>query len=135
VTLVKLDVSEEHIAPFVMVIKIREERTLASKQQPTHAAKKYGLCVLRLLVTANVPRSPIFVILMMEELSSFETSVPTRVTRRNISEDGILHSHHVKTSNLIMKMFYVRAFTFALADDFPPCSYYTGPNCLHRGGT
>jgi hypothetical protein len=37
--------------------------------------------------------SQILVALMMEAIASPETSVLTRVTRRNITEDGILHSH------------------------------------------
>jgi hypothetical protein len=51
--------------------------------------------VHRLLITANVPSSPIVVTLVIDDeaLSSFETLVLTRATRRNIPEDTILYSH------------------------------------------
>jgi hypothetical protein len=49
---------------------------------------------IRFLVTANVvPSSPI-VTLMIEVIRSFETSVLTRVTRRNIPEYNTFLSYH-----------------------------------------
>jgi hypothetical protein len=50
--------------------------------------------VLQLLVTASVVLSPlIHITLMMKAICSSETSVLARAKRRNIPEDGILHSH------------------------------------------
>jgi hypothetical protein len=47
-----------------------------------------------MIVTASlVPSPPIYVMLMMEAISSSETWVLTRATRRKIPEDTIVHSH------------------------------------------
>jgi hypothetical protein len=84
VALVRPDVSKEFSASIVMVIRIGELGTTLI----------FLRSVRRLLVTSNVvPSSPNFVTLMMKALSSFESSVLTRATWRNIPEDGILHSH------------------------------------------
>jgi hypothetical protein len=54
--------------------------------------------VLRLLVTANVPSSSILVTLMMEEITSSETSVLTGADRRHILEASILPSGPFQSS-------------------------------------
>jgi hypothetical protein len=50
--------------------------------------------VRRSLVIGNVvPSSPLLVILMMEAIRSYKTSVLTKATLPHIPEDGFLHNH------------------------------------------
>jgi hypothetical protein len=67
VTLVRTDVSEEFSYSIIRVTRIGELGMLGVTKNR------------RKQVTANVPSSLIIVTLMMEAISSSETSVPTRV--------------------------------------------------------
>jgi hypothetical protein len=96
VALVGTDVSEERSASFIRVTRIGELGT-------TLAVTSNRLTLRRLLVTASVVlSSPILVTLMIEALSSSETSVqePHGVTSQ---KTPIFTVTAVKTSNLTIR--------------------------------
>jgi hypothetical protein len=83
VALVTTDVSEIRITIIIVMERIGELGA-----------------TLALLDTNFVPSSLIPSTLVKNAIRSYEPSTLTRATRRNIPEDGILHSHRRETSNL-----------------------------------
>jgi hypothetical protein len=107
------DISEEPIASIIRVTRISELVTTLAVTSNLSTLRRntilyytilcyailyivYLRSVLRLLVTANFRSSEILVALMMEGLSSYETSVLTRATRGNVPEDAVLQLDNVQ---------------------------------------
>jgi hypothetical protein len=78
VSLIRTDVSEELSASIIRVTRIGELETTLAVTSNRHTLRR------KVASYGYVPSSPILITLMMEALSSSETSVLTRATRRNI---------------------------------------------------
>jgi hypothetical protein len=99
VTLARTDVSEERIASIIRVTRVGETGTTLA------------------VTVIVVPSSTILANLLMEVISTFETSVLTRAAQHNIPESGILHSHPLENlkSFTLCNLFDIYSTYFTLS--------------------
>jgi hypothetical protein len=105
--LVRTEVSEEHRASIIRVIRIGEQGTPLAVTSNRRTLRRNAMYIVflrsvrRLLVTAIVPNSPILVTLMKEAPSSSETPVLTQEPHSVTSQKTpFFIVTAVKTSNL-----------------------------------
>jgi hypothetical protein len=106
VALLRTDVLEERRASNIRVTRIGDLGITLTLTSNRCTLRSNTMCsVHRLLVKANVVRStPILVTLIMQALRSYETSVLTRVKRRNIPPPWKLQILHTEWAYALSDM-------------------------------